>query len=204
MVIASTQNRPWGATAMQIMIQPRFATAAECTGLIDEIRKVKVLDPTVRITPMRAEMSAFSLKEHGYDAVDMIRSRVLARMSQYFAIDDLQVECTMLSEMQDGDHHPIHADNERRVGEAWEPNHTPFRSHAAILYLNSGGPGGDFTGGILRFPARAVEIIPAPGTLVAFPCGRDFEHEVGVISGGPRYTVAMWTTTHPDHEAPWM
>ncbi|HEY5985392.1 MAG TPA: 2OG-Fe(II) oxygenase [Streptosporangiaceae bacterium] len=81
--------------------------------------------------------------------------------------------------------------------------HTPFRSHAAILYLNSSGPGGTYTGGTLRFPARAVEVIPASGTLIAFPCGHDFEHRVSVVSGGPRYTVAMWCTTQPDREEPW-
>ncbi|MFF4361657.1 2OG-Fe(II) oxygenase [Streptomyces sp. NPDC001604] len=188
---------------MQIMVRPGFATAAECASLVDEIRKVKTLDSTVRITQLRTEMSAISLKEHGYDAIEAIRLRVLAELGQFFAVDDLRLECTILSEMHPGDFHPTHADNERRVGTAWEPNHTPFRSHAAILYLNSSGMGGDYMGGTLRFPARAVEVIPASGTLVAFPCSRDFEHEVGVVSGGHRYTVAIWCTTHPDHEEPW-
>jgi predicted 2-oxoglutarate/Fe(II)-dependent dioxygenase YbiX len=46
-------------------------------------------------------------------------------------------------------------------------------------------------------------VIPASGTLVAFPCGRDFEHEVAAVSGGPRYTLAIWVTTDADHEEPW-
>nr|WP_157554631.1 2OG-Fe(II) oxygenase [Herbidospora sakaeratensis] len=189
---------------MQIMIRPGFTTAAECGRLVEQIREVKTSDPTVRTTRVRSEMSAISLMEHGDDTVAGIRSRVLAELSKFFGLDDLWLECTILSEMRAGDRVPLHADNERRVAEKWEPNHTPHRSHAAILYLNSAGPGGGYSGGSLRFPSRELEVIPAAGTLVAFPCDRRFEHEVGVVEDGDRYTLAIWCTTLPDHEEPWM
>jgi hypothetical protein len=60
---------------MQIMVRPGFASAVECAGLVDEFGTVKTLDPTVRITALRAEMSAISLKEHGYHSIEVIRSR---------------------------------------------------------------------------------------------------------------------------------
>jgi hypothetical protein len=186
---------------MPIMVRPGFASADECAGLVDAIRTVKTLDPTARITELRTEMSAVSLREHGHHSIEGLRSRVLAELGRLFAIDGLWLECTFVTEMHAGDHVPLHADNETRADEGWKPNHTPFRTHAAILYLNSSGP--DYTGGTLRFPIRGVEVIPASGTLVAFPCGRDFEHQVGAVSGGSRYTLAIWCTTYPDHEEPW-
>jgi predicted 2-oxoglutarate/Fe(II)-dependent dioxygenase YbiX len=188
---------------MEILIKSKFITGPQCGEIVGELKRVKHIEPKARMSELRTEIPARSLREHGCELLDSVRARVLGAARDFFRDDGLRLEFTLVSEMHPGDCHPLHADNERRSDGQWVPNHTPYRSHAAILYLNSGGQDGDYSGGMLRFPERRFEVVPRAGTLVAFPCGRAFEHEVGVIADGSRYTFALWMTRHSEREERW-
>jgi len=107
-----------------------------------------------------------------------------------FHLEPLYPETVLLAALSDGQGHVAHADNERRIGDEWVPNHTPQRNFAGILYLNSG-----FEGGELRFEGDEPRIFrPAEGLYVSFPCDRHFVHEVTPVERGRRYSLALWYT----------
>ena len=73
-------------------------------------------------------------------------------------------------------------------------NHTPQRSHSALIYLSE-----DFEGGEITFPRQKQAIKPRIGMMVAFPAGAPYLHYVRPISGGPRYTMPVWMTQLPSN-----
>jgi hypothetical protein len=87
-----------------------------------------------------------------------------------------------------------HADNERKEGTSWVPNHTPQRHYTALLYLNE-----TFKGGQLVFPDLDITIVPKLGLLVGFPSGHEFVHAVRKVRSGKRYNVAIWFTKRSKH-----
>lgn len=62
------------------------------------------------------------------------------------------------------------------------------RTLTVLLYLN-----GDFTGGSLYFPQHdELCITPGKGDVVIFPCGPGYQHAVGKVRSGVRYTMSLW------------
>ncbi|MBF9131561.1 2OG-Fe(II) oxygenase [Plantactinospora sp. S1510] len=189
---------------MDILVEPDFVPPTQCAHLIAEFRRVSDLDAGSRKTTIRTELPAVALRRHGCLDLDPVRDRVLARLGWFYRVSgSLYLEYTLLSEMRAGDRHVLHADSERLDNGVWTPNHTPFRSHAAMLYLNTSGPAGDYRGGLLRFPGMGREISPTAGTLVGFTSGRAHQHEVTTVRDGIRYAVAFWLTPHRTHEEHW-
>ena len=75
----------------------------------------------------------------------------------------------------------------------WQP--AARRAAAIVLFLNASrasGAGGDFDGGILRLhlPDGAVDVVPVPGLLIAFPA--DALHEVTEVRDGTRDAIVDW------------
>ena len=75
----------------------------------------------------------------------------------------------------------------------WQP--AARRAAAIVLFLNASrasGAGGDFDGGILRLhlPDGAVDVVPEPGLLIAFPA--DALHEVTEVRDGTRDAIVDW------------
>jgi predicted 2-oxoglutarate/Fe(II)-dependent dioxygenase YbiX len=188
---------------MDILVEPGFVTSVECERLIAEFRRVAEVDVCTRRQTVRTELPAAALRQHGFRDLDPIRDRVLTDLANFYAVSDLFLEFTLLSEMRAGDRHVLHADNERFETGTWVPNHTPFRSHAAMLYLNTSGTTDGFRGGVLRFPDVGRDIVPVAGTLVGFTCGRVHQHEVTAVEDGIRYAVAFWMTLHCDRAERW-
>jgi 2OG-Fe(II) oxygenase superfamily len=104
----------------------------------------------------------------------------------------LFVESFFVACLYSGDSHIPHADNERREGGRWLPNHTPQRDYTALAYLND-----DFTGGELVFPGHDLIITPKPGLLVGFPSNHKFVHAVSKVLSGKRYSLPVWFTVNP-------
>jgi hypothetical protein len=82
--------------------------------------------------------------------------------------------------------HPWHFDNQSEG--------VKHRTHTAIIYLNDA-----FTGGHTCFqeadfgPYR--QVAPSPGTLLGFDAAKN-GHAVTKLTGGKRYTMIMWFSTH--------
>lgn len=95
--------------------------------------------------------------------------------------------------LKDGDLVPPHIDNKTLDG---KPNASPYRSHTAMIYLNSAGS--DFVGGTLMFPDSDDYVIPVAGMLVGFSC--NLKHLVTTVVGGPRKALAIWFSEDPKRE----
>jgi predicted 2-oxoglutarate/Fe(II)-dependent dioxygenase YbiX len=128
--------------------------------------------------------------------VTLVRDRVVAAMARFFGVHAWP-DLTLLSEMRIGDCHPLHADAELQTADGWVPNHTSWRSHVGLLYLNSIGD--DYRGGMLHLPTIGLTIEPLCGLLVAFPSGSRFVHEVTKVEAGRRMSMAIWLTTESAH-----
>lgn len=63
------------------------------------------------------------------------------------------------------------------------------RDYSGVIYLND-----DYDGGILRFPELGIEAPKQAGTLVVFPSGTDFLHEVTPVTRGKRFQIVTWYT----------
>jgi predicted 2-oxoglutarate/Fe(II)-dependent dioxygenase YbiX len=109
-----------------------------------------------------------------------------------FAAPDILPEWTLFAEMRVGDSRPLHADAARQTSDGWEENHTPWRTHVGLLYLNSAGV--DFQGGNLLLPEISRTILPSSGLFVAFPSGRNHQHRVTTIESGTRLSFVVWST----------
>ena len=99
-----------------------------------------------------------------------------------------RIETTILTRMGPGGWHEQHAANCRRdEAGKWVPNHTPQRTHTAIVYLNDG-----FDGGELYFPQQDIDVWPKAGQIVIFSSDGEHEHGVRRMLCGERYSLAMW------------
>lgn len=171
----------------EILVSESFLPMKTCYKLI--ARFTALLDaPDTRHMLNRIEIDGHNVS----DILSEVRDTVCGKVHQRFP------EYTLLSKMMPGDSHALHADNETLDG---EPNHTPWRTHVALIYLNTCHI--DFEGGQLCFPDFDLEISPVIGTLVTFPCSAAFKHSVSEIKKGSRYSLAMWFTDDPAHRENW-
>lgn len=81
-----------------------------------------------------------------------------------------------------------HLDNQYNNG---EPNGTPWRDYAAVLYLND-----DYEEGEFHFAQAEPEVFikPKKGTLLCFGGGEDYMHGVKACKNKDRYTMPGWYT----------
>jgi predicted 2-oxoglutarate/Fe(II)-dependent dioxygenase YbiX len=119
-------------------------------------------------------------------------ARVRLRAADFFQVPLTgSVGATFLRYLEGG-HYLRHRDCDPRPGSGTED-----RRVSVVVWLNSGASdasAGEFGGGTLRLFAPgqhdAHEIIPAAGTLVAFPS--EWPHEVLPVTYGTRDVVADW------------
>jgi hypothetical protein len=185
-----------------------FAPTGWCEEVIAVFRSVASLScHEVRRFPHRIEIDVSLLSRTGpaglADELTAVRQRTRSALQEFYApAGALYVEYTLLTQMQIGDAHVAHADNESLGPDGrWVPNHTPWRHSVGILYLNTSGL--DYDGGILRFPTVGHRVVPRAGLLVGFTSGRQHWHEVTAITRGVRYSLAMWMTQDGDYREPW-
>jgi predicted 2-oxoglutarate/Fe(II)-dependent dioxygenase YbiX len=119
------------------------------------------------------------------------------RAAETMARRRLYPETIILTAMGPGGYHVAHADNvERDAAGKWAPNHTPNRTHTAMVYLSEWPS--DFYGGQLYFPDTGVAVRPRAGLLVAFPSDGNHVHEVSEVTAGKRYALSIWLTDQAD------
>jgi len=199
--------------AVTFLRQESFLSPVECDEIIDSFRYLVANPPScagcgsgLRSQPNRTEIEGRlwgrgQLKSMS-NRLGAIRQGALEELQSFFGEAGLHVEFTLLTEMRQGDAHPLHADNERRAEDGrWIPNHTPWRAFASMVYLNTSGV--DYTGGVLRFPSLGKEVVPQAGDLVGFGCGHEHEHEVTPIADGRRYSISIWLTRDPKRAERW-
>jgi len=124
--------------------------------------------------------------------ISTMRSRMVSMTRDSFAAPDILPEWTLFTQMRVGDSIALHADAERQTSDGWEVNHTPWRTHVGLLYLNSAGV--DLQGGNLVLPEINRTIFPSSGLFVAFPSGRKHLHQVTTIESGSRLSFIVWFT----------
>jgi predicted 2-oxoglutarate/Fe(II)-dependent dioxygenase YbiX len=129
-----------------------------------------------------------------------VSSRIIEVTRDCFAAHDIVPEWIMFSRMGVGDFHALHADAEQSTPTGWEANHTPWRTHAGLLYLTSSGE--DFHGGDLVLPQVGRTIAPVAGQLVALPSGRKHQHGVTAVESGTRLCFVVWFTRDRTHSLP--
>jgi predicted 2-oxoglutarate/Fe(II)-dependent dioxygenase YbiX len=160
----------------------------------------------VRTMPSRTEVTAKGIVQtlggSGSRILVTIRSRIVSTTRASFAAPDILPEHTIFSQMRAGDSHPLHADAERQTPDGWEKNHTPWRTHVGLLYLNSAGV--DFRGGELVLPEIGRTILPSAGLFVSFPSGSNHQHQVTTIESGARLSFVVWFTRDATREQRWL
>jgi predicted 2-oxoglutarate/Fe(II)-dependent dioxygenase YbiX len=128
---------------------------------------------------------------------EAVRAAVRLNLAAGFNHSPAYPETIILTAMGPGGYHVAHADNvERNAAGEWVPNHTPRRTHTAMVYLSTEGV--DFTGGDLVFADNGVIVQPKTGLLVVFPSDGDHVHEVLPVGDGKRYALSIWLTDKAD------
>jgi hypothetical protein len=158
-------------------------------------------------TRTRTAIPASNLKrlpsKEAFDIVTRVRKEIVELVTEFYCVQHpLWNDYTMLSDLHDGDFHPRHADNEKLDSDGkWVPNHTPWRSYTAMLYLNTSGK--DFQGGHIRFLEIGEDIAPEKGLIVGFRCDQIFVHETTPVTNGNRYAVSLWMTSDKNYAENW-
>lgn len=210
------------AILRDLVVVEDFVDRHICAALVDLHKR--------RGSLTRTSDNAFALVNAGHSDPEQfeIARALLARMvalidERYGAKTkcDLSVVCALT---RGGFRHTLHADNALvacpRHGRDQEdlrridcrcpdvevrPNHTPWRTHTAILYLSQGHRGGDIVfgegpniwGGIYRKQIRA-----RPGLLVLTPSNELYFHHTTHVTAGVRYSMNNWFTADESHVAP--
>jgi hypothetical protein len=108
-------------------------------------------------------------------------------------LPELATDAAFFARLGVGGGHVLHAD---AVTLAGEPNHTPGRVAAALVYL-TGSPE-DFRGGAIEFPGLRRSVAPKAGQLLAFPSTVEYRHRVTAVTpgtagrGGVRDSIAIF------------
>jgi hypothetical protein len=82
------------------------------------------------------------------------------------------------------------------------PNHTPWRTHSALLYLSEQHTGGHIVfgeGPNVYGRMYRKEIVPTRGLLVLFPSNELYFHHTTAVESGVRYSMNCWFTNDPEH-----
>ncbi|HLK88354.1 MAG TPA: DUF6065 family protein [Polyangia bacterium] len=160
---------------------------------------------------------------HEFELTRTVLERLVGLIDERFGAQvkcDLSVVCAL---PRRGFRHTLHADNAlvacprhgtdqeelrrqrcRCPDAGLRPNHTPWRTHTALLYLSGDHRGGDIVfgdgpnawGGIYR-----KQIRPRPGLLVLTPSNEHYFHHTTPVTAGVRYSMNNWFTTDASHVA---
>jgi hypothetical protein len=194
-----------------LLIQPDFIPLGTCEEFIDAFNMVSdTAQPEsdlVRYMGVRTEVGCrmFSGISNTSLLIRLreLRKNVVRRILEYYGDDrSCQLDWTVMIEMREGDYLPLHADSEQQDSNGdWIENHTPWRIYSALIYLNTCNR--DYSGGEIVFPNLAQEVVPQAGLMLAFKCGRLYEHFVRPVQHGKRYAISMWMTDDPQHWEQW-
>ncbi len=187
----------------KIYTNPDFLSIDKCKIIIDAISSGTKY--ATFANDKRIEIPANNLKSWSQEAHEILgeaRPRAVNLIREFYGADKVWNEFTLLSNLHGGDHHPLHADNERKdVNGIWIPNHTSQRNYSAVLYLNTSGS--DFQGGHIVFPELGQDIIPRSGLLIGFPSNRNFLHQTTPVTQGNRFAVSLWMTSKNEYIEKW-
>ena len=194
-----------------LLIRRNFSSPENCEELVrafqQAVNQTMPISFDIRRMTNRTEIYCRYFNRIGArqasDFLSMVRHQALNTTVEFFEIEKTcYVEFTLLTEMQPGDYHTLHADNQKQESNGeWVPNHTPQRDYTAILYLNNYET--DFRGGLLRFTSLGEEVAPERGLLIGFPCDHRYQHEVTMVQEGYRYALSIWMTLQPERAEFW-
>jgi len=224
-VVAFTQAPEREKILADLVVLENFVDHATCDRLVEIHRRFGKLEATsdngVPLVGLRSsDPEAFGIVKR---VLMSIQSLITDRFRQAVACDHTLV-CALTA---GGYRHALHADNAMVVcpqhGSNAEhlvrvqcsctniriaPNHTPWRTHSALLYLSDEHTGGHIVfgdgpnvyGGIYR-----KEIIPTRGLLVLTPSNEMYFHQTIQVKSGVRYSMNSWFTNDPKYmNAGWL
>lgn len=188
----------------EILVEPRFLADEICGILVGVLMEFSHRGYLSRNVANRVEVPAWEVALAGRsDAAWALRQACelcTTAVRKHFSIgEETFPEFLMLQANYPGDAHVAHSDNSKFEEGRWVPNHTPYRTYSAAMYLNDFGL--HYTGGELVFPYRGEVFAPKRGMLVAFPSDHRFVHEVKPVSNGVRYSILLWFTNQESRRA---
>jgi predicted 2-oxoglutarate/Fe(II)-dependent dioxygenase YbiX len=172
-----------------------FLSGRQCNELIDAFNDA-AYNNRGRAFGTRTELDGEVLKSLVRPIREAAKEYIISRIDTGHTV--IYPEYSMLAKMCEGDKHELHADAVTLQG---EPNHTYWRTHTAMIYLNSFKL--DYTGGEIMFPQFGIKYGPLAGTLVAFSTDLAHRHLVNPIESGERYSLALWYTTDAHRAERW-
>jgi len=202
-----------------LVIVEHFVDDATCDQLVESHRRFGRLDATSDNALGLGSLR--HLDPAGFDRARSVLARMEALIRSRFreAVGhDHAVLCALTA---GGFQHVLHADNaivicpqhgsqpEQLVHAGCSctdirvaPNHTPWRTHSALLYLSDAHTGGHIVfgeGPNVYGRIYRKELAPVHGLLVLFPSNELYFHHTTVVESGVRYSMNCWFTTDPDH-----
>ncbi len=160
---------------MSILIEPDFLAPAEIEDLINQYDK--------------GFKSAYNYRlQVTAKNIDDIRDRFVTLVGEFYNEPEIEAEhYSLIVGMPEGQAQELHADAQLKDG---TPNHTPWRTHVALVYLTE--EGAQHEGGALHLPQHHVTIPCKAGQLVGFPATNEYMHEVLPVTKGIRINMATW------------
>ncbi len=157
--------------------------------VVQEVHRIHGLHKLPFVNAGRFELGVVALPEAEFRFLRPIFDIMKKVIVEHFDGDPAahHPDFAVLSTLKDGGIHPYHADNVKRVGTKWVPNHTPHRTYSGILYLNTPPAGGE-----IDFPQHKIMIRPRPGLVVGFPSSGDYVHGVRPVTAGERHALVFW------------
>ena len=184
-----------------------FFDAGACRALIAAADEASAIDAALR-TKTGAEVKArirdtrlHAMPEAAMRRYEAAFGRHRGAIERFFGVALAEASRPQLLEYGPGGHYLRHADDSSEIVDTagkvvGYKKVAPQRVVTTVLFLNSRDA--DFTGGTLRFnhlrtaDGEVAQIIPAAGTLLAFPSHPLFAHEVLPVEQGRRFAVAQW------------
>jgi hypothetical protein len=221
---AGPGQRPPDAEAVLrgLIVEENFIDPAACRALVGFHRRFGTMGKD-----SDNGCALVSAREGDPEVFELVRGlirRLAAFIDERFGAKvecDLSIVCALV---RGGFRHTLHADNAlvfcpRHGSDAEElrrvrcqcpdaevrPNHTPWRTHSALLYLSGDHRGGDIVfgegphafGGTYR---RQIHV--RPGMLVLSPSNELYFHHTTPVESGVRYSMNTWFTDDGAHVAP--
>lgn len=178
----------------QILIKKNLISHREAFILISIYERHKKLKIPTNFNGNKVIYCQELVEEPNIKVLWDIKNKCFLETKKFFSLKEAYLDSIILAQLDEGNCHPEHADNETFKNGQWIPNHTPYRNYSGLLYLNS-----DFEGGELIFNEYNLLIKPQIGLYISFPSSRYFVHAVRPVTCGKRYSLALWFTKYKQY-----
>lgn len=150
--------------------------------------------PEYHIEGSRSPLGTHNVPRHLFNSFQNLYKNTKKTIENFYNTTFYEEHFCNIVEYVKGDYLELHTDDESQydgdklLSQAKTSNGHPRRDFSSVLYFND-----TYSGGQIEFPHLAIKFKPSPGTLIAFPAGTLFSHEVLTITSGRRWvTPSFW------------